>query len=46
MKFLRLFLAGLIVILFSGVLTPVTFASATDTTGLRYEAYSIASADR
>jgi hypothetical protein len=31
MKILRLFLAGLVVILFSGVLTPVTFASATPT---------------
>jgi hypothetical protein len=39
MRFLRLFLAGLVVLLFSGVLTPVTFASATDTSGLRYEAY-------
>ena len=31
MKFLRLFLAGLFVLLSSGVLTPVTFASATPT---------------
>ena len=39
MKRLRLILAGLIVLLFSGVLMPVTFASTANTSGLRFEAY-------
>ena len=40
MKILRLILTGFIVLLFSGVLTPVTAASATDAAGLQYDVYN------
>jgi len=42
MKILRLILTGFIVFLFSGVLTPVTVASATDAAGLQYDVMKVA----